>query len=411
MRNLILFLAATFQLCVSLQAFAATIYEGSHRPYPVPSSITEYPDSLQPFYISHVGRHGSRYPSSASNAKYINFYLDYADTTNTITRAGRQMMEIADNIIRLGAGKWGDLDSIGIEEQRGIAERMYAKYPALFENTTIEAISTYSPRAIMSMYSFTHRLAQLSGNVEIATSAGDRHSAVLRPFDNNEKYMAFRNDTTWKNIYDQYYKTECPVSVARRLVNEDFDVSEDALRELSTCVYSLIAGMSSMGIDFDYTPFMSDEEYENLWSIDNLHHYLLYSASTVSTIPAELAIPLIEQIVEDADRVIDGKKPVAANLRFAHAETLMPLLSLLQIENCYYITHYFDQVKLNWQDYNIVPMAANLQFVFFKTDKGNIYVRTDLNETPVHLIPGNDNLYLPWHTVRDYLLNFILVID
>ena len=45
------------------------------------------------------------------------------------------------------------------------------------------------------------------------------------------------------------------------------------------------------------------------------------------------------------------------------------------------------------------------------TDKGNIYVRTDLNETPVHLIPGNDNLYLPWHTVRDYLLNFILVID
>ena len=102
MRNLILFLAATFQLCVSLQAFAATIYEGSHRPYPVPSSITEYPDSLQPFYISHVGRHGSRYPSSASNAKYINFYLDYADTTNTITRAGRQMMEIADNIIDLG---------------------------------------------------------------------------------------------------------------------------------------------------------------------------------------------------------------------------------------------------------------------------------------------------------------------
>ena len=113
--------------------------------------------------------------------------------------------------------------------------------------------------------------------------------------------------------------------------------------------------------------------------------------------------------MEAADRVVEGRRPVAANLRFAHAETLMPLLSLLQINGCYYLTHYFDQVATNWQDFNIVPMAANLQFIFFKNEKGDVYVRTDLNELPVTLIPDNPNIYLPWQTVRDYLLNFILI--
>ena len=164
-----------------------------------------------------------------------------------------------------------------------------------------------------------------------------------------------------------------------------------------------------MGLDLDYSEYFTDDELEQLWSIDNLDHYLLFSANTISTAPTELAIPLIEEIVEAADRVVEGRRPVAANLRFAHAETLMPLLSLLQINGCYYLTHYFDQVATNWQDFNIVPMAANLQFIFFKNEKGDVYVRTDLNELPVTLIPDNPNIYLPWQTVRDYLLNFILI--
>ena len=391
--------------------FASSLFDGSHRPYPVPDSIVEHPDSLTPFYISHVGRHGSRYPSSATTAKYIKFYLNHADTTNTITKTGKQLLSDIDSIINYCNGKWGDLDSLGIEEQRGIAERMFGKYPEALESGTIEAISSHSARAVMSMYAFSHRLAQMSSKIEVSTSEGERHSQILRPYDTSEKYFSFRNGKEWRTIYDQYYKTVCPTNVARRLVGERFEASDDALRELSFNVYSLISGLASVNIGLDFSQYITDEEYERLWSIDNLHHYLLYSATTVSTSPAELAIPLVEDIVKAADRVIDGNRPVAANLRFTHAETMMPLLSLLQIPNCYYLTHYFDQVQTNWRDYDIVPMAANLQFIFFKTAKGNIYVRTDLNEMPIKLIPGNDNIYLPWEEVRNYLLNFILVVE
>ena len=92
----------------------------------------------------------------------------------------------------------------------------------------------------------------------------------------------------------------------------------------------------------------------------------LVDADSVRAVSVE-ATRVEAQSVEAADRVVEGRRPVAANLRFAHAETLMPLLSLLQIKGGYYLTHYFDQVRLNWQDYAIVPMAANVQFIFFKT--------------------------------------------
>lgn len=414
MRKLLL-LATVFSV-ISAACFpitASSPFEGSHHPYTTPDSTVAAPDSLRPFYISYVGRHGSRYPSSESTASFIKFYLTHADTTGTITAAGKRMLELADHIIEMCDGKWGDLDSLGIAEQRGIAQRMYDNYPAVFSDNdnAIEAISSYSPRAVMSMYSFTHQLSKNSPKTKISTSSGTQHSPILRPYDDNDKYKAYKTSRQWRDIYDKYYETTCPLSVANRLVGKGFEASDDALRELSESVYSLISGLSAMGIDLDYTTYMTDEEYEQLWLLDNLHHYLLYSATTLSATPAQLAIPLVENIVEAADRVIDHGQPVAATLRFAHAETLMPLLSLLQIDGCYYLTHYFDQVGENWRDFDIVPMSANLQFVFFETESGNIYVRTDLNEKPVTLIPGNKSIYLPWEEVRTYLLNFILVVE
>ena len=91
------------------------------------------------------------------------------------------------------------------------------------------------------------------------------------------------------------------------------------------------------------------------------------------------------------------------NLRFGHAETLMPLLALMHLPGCYYLTNYFDTVGKHWLDFNIVPMAANLQMILFRSDSGKYYLRTDLNEIPVTLIPGDDTLYLPWTRARAYL--------
>ena len=83
----------------------------------------------------------------------------------------------------------------------------------------------------------------------------------------------------------------------------------------------------------------------------------------------------------------------------------MPLLSLMRLRGCYYMTNYFDTVALHWKNFDIVPMGANLQMVLFKTDKGDYCVRFDLNERPVPLLPNSDEIYTPWQQAREYLVH------
>ncbi len=67
------------------------------------------------------------------------------------------------------------------------------------------------------------------------------------------------------------------------------------------------------------------------------------------------------------------------------------------------MTNYFDTVGLHWRDFYVVPMASNLQMIVFRAESGKYYVRVDLNEVPVPLIPGRSDIYIPWSTAREYL--------
>ncbi len=166
-------LLTLFAVCGALWLLAAdpmaTNYnirqcEGSLTPYPAVAP-EEHPDSLEPVFINHVGRHGARYPASAANCKQLKNALMKADSLGTITSLGRNLLKLTDRIIALSDGKWGALDSLGMAEQAGIATRMYRNYPSLFgKGKTVDALSSYSPRAMMSMYSFTHRLDRLNNS-------------------------------------------------------------------------------------------------------------------------------------------------------------------------------------------------------------------------------------------------------
>ena len=136
------------------------------------------------------------------------------------------------------------------------------------------------------------------------------------------------------------------------------------------------------------------EEANAAWSCTNLRHYLQRTATTISTMPAEIAADLLLDLITTTDEAVAGKCEYRAMLRFGHAETLMPLLSLMRLRGCYYLTNYFDTVALHWKDFHVVPMAANLQISLFKSKSGKMYVRFDLNERPVPLFPDSDDIYI-----------------
>lgn len=383
--------------------------EGSAMPYPIPAETAALPDSLTAVFVNHVGRHGARFPSSSKNVSQLIKMLEEADSAKALTPAGSDALALARFVSERSRNRWGALDSLGMAEQRGIASRMFRKYGRLFDDTKIEAISSYSPRCVMSMYEFTHQLDRLNNHIEIFTSSGRQNSPLMRPFDIDPDFQEWLKGGDWQAPYHMQLETMMPSAPARKLVKGDYAkaLSTEKAQDISYHLFKMLQGLSAMGLPSQMGKYFTLDEANRAWSCTNLRHYLQRTATTLSTLPAEITAPLLADLITTTQAAVDGKQQYSAILRFGHAETLMPLLSLMRLDGCYYLTNYFDTVALHWKDFDVVPMASNLQMVLCRTKSGKLYVRFDLNERPVPLLPGSGKIYTPWDEAREYLLRCI----
>ena len=389
--------------------YSAADCQGSLKPYTAPDKNYEYPDSLTPVFINYVGRHGSRFPASSTHCNQLLSVLESAKEQGTLTNLGNELLNLTQYVIEKADGQWGALDSLGVDEQRSIAARMYNNYPNLFKEKQVIAISSYSPRCVMSMNSFTHQLTRMNNSIELATKSGRKQSYLMRPFDIDQSYSDFASESLWKEPYQQHVNAFVPTSALSRVLGNNFNYGDINPKDLAIVEYYVIAGMSAMQVPCDASKYFTTEEYNALWSCFNLRQYLQRTSTTLSSIPADIASPLLCDIIESIDSVVEkkGATLISAKLRFGHAETLMPLLSLMRLNGCYYKTNYFDTVALHWKDFEVVPMSANLQMILFKSKKGKFYLRIDHNEIPTTLLPGNNDIYIPWENARKYLSNCV----
>lgn len=72
---------------------------------------------------------------------------------------------------------------------------------------------------------------------------------------------------------------------------------------------------------------------------------------------------LLRNILDSADEAI-RKGGIAATLRFGHDGNVIPLVALMQIENCNVAVNDPYEVYKVWSDFKVVPMAANVQIIF-----------------------------------------------
>ncbi len=49
-------------------------------------------------------------------------------------------------------------------------------------------------------------------------------------------------------------------------------------------------------------------------------------------------------------------------------------------------------------------MAANIQMILFKSQTGNYYLKVELNEQPLMMVPECHDVYIPWNQARAYML-------
>ncbi len=370
-------------------------------PYPAPEHVVAAPDSLTPVMINHVGRHGARYLTSSKQADKVLDFLTEAEKHGSLTPLGKQLRELSQQVITLSEGRWGTLDTLGMSEQAGIASRMCDAYPELVKGATVEALSSYVPRCIMSMDCFTHEISRRDNDITMYTSSGRVNSPLVRPFDLDSAYLDYVKREPYHKAYKEYYDSLVPATPAARLSTAALDHKQ--LRDASFAEYRMLSGLNAMGLNVDLTQYFTLDELNALWSVHNLDQYLVRTANCYSSVPADITAALIHDLVVTTDQVIAGKSDAHIQLRFGHAETMMPLLSLMRLPGCYYVSDDLASVSSHWQTFNIVPMASNLQLKLFRGPSGRYYMRADLNEVPVPLIEGNDAIYVPWEEARAYL--------
>ena len=388
-------------------------YDGSMHTYPLSANeplSKAVPDSLTPIFVNYLGRHGARFLSSEKKVEKLRAILNEAHDKGYITQEGREFLMLLDTVSAHTGGRWGALDSIGKMEQRQLAIQMHLLFPALLRAGNIKAQATYVPRVVMSMYEFCHQLESISQNLDTYTSAGKQNNAELRYFTVNKSYVDYLENGPWKEVYSRFVQEEVPVEPAVSLVSDMYGMDTAKIRELTMDIYGVLQSLRATGLPAPTTRWMSINNYRSCWEAANLKHFLQRTPNVVSNIPGIAAAPLLKSFIAWGDSVAEGKNGnTRAMLRFAHAETLMPLFGLMHISDCWSPTTDYKELDKEWKDYDIVPLGANLIVVSLRGESGKIYAAMRLNGKWVAPI-GDGRMFVGWDELKEFWLSQLSIL-
>ena len=180
-------------------SLAAVVY----LPYPAPTTpLTPAPEGYKPFYISHVGRHGSRYMVSNEYYHHTIDLLSKAERDKVLTPLGKETLAKLRIAYADAHGKAGMLSTLGGQQHEQIASRMYRNFPEVFtDNSFVDARSTLVNRCMQSMAHFCTQLQLLNKDLDISQRtrkkdqyflSNNKDSAQAAPT-NKEEYTAVLN--------------------------------------------------------------------------------------------------------------------------------------------------------------------------------------------------------------------------
>ena len=367
------------------------------------AAATPAPEGYEPFYISHYGRHGSRWHASESVYENPRAKLRKAAEAGKLTPLGEEALRRIEVVADDARHRYGDLSPRGVREHRGIAERMYCSFPEIFSTADgrlcrIRARSTLVPRCILSMAAFNERLKELDPRIRMVRTASARDLSYLA---NGERDKDM--DKAAREVADSAKRAWLH---PERLLSALFTDEAPQVADPQRFMWDLFM-LTSIAQDIDrpewaFYDIFTPEELYALWESLNAYCYLTMGPSLRFGDPVVAsARPLLRDFVETARRVIDGKEPLAASLRFGHDVYLTPLAALLQVEGASARVGSVDEVRSCWSIEKVSPMAGNVQFVFFRNAAGDVRVRVLYNERDARL-PLDGGPYYEWEALKRY---------
>ena len=380
-------------------------------PDSIPDNLTPAPKGKRPFYISHYGRHGSRYINKRSGYDIPYKMMSMANDVNELTPTGIRVYKEMNVILEDSEDRWGDLTALGKMQHMMIARRMFKRFPEVFaDSVTVAARSTVVPRCIMSMEAAMLELAQHNPKLNITMDA----SKSTQWYMNHQDPLLRKSKLTpqAQKAYDAYIANRMGNSRMMEQLFKNPDVVKELVDESFFNYYLMKMGLFLQNTHPEFKPYLMElftaKDFYNMWQIDNVLWYMQYGFCPLNGGDYPYSQRhLLRQMIADADSCIRLKQP-GAQLRYGHDTVLLPLVCLLGINGYDLQTTDLGEIeKRGWWSSSVFPMGDNVQFVFYRSSPADrdVLFKVLLNEQEATLPIRTDCApYYHWKDFRRYCL-------
>lgn len=385
--NLLLFLLLLWAATASAQhgrERMAGVYYAYQAPHDV--RYTAPPAGYRPVYIAHYGRHGSRWLTS--DERYLHVIEPFKDRAN-LTRLGRSVARRLARVWKNARGNGGQLTPLGARQQRELGTRMVERFPEVYQNgAQVTVYSSMRQRCLDSKSAFVAAQQAVLEKMGRQVSFVDKTSAADMPWmaDDGAEVRALssrthpvcREDAT--RLTAALFRDPSKVADADGLMAELFTIAGD---------------MQDIPLKIDFSDVFTDEECRALYERNNLRMWTINGLAPGNYgVSVRAAEDLWRQIQQSADEALTAGRP-AVSLRFGHDTNLYRLLSLLGVTS-------LSDERVDEMD-KVVPMAANLQLVFYSNGK-NVLLKILHNEREVGIEGIRDQkVYYSWDRLKAHV--------
>ena len=296
-------------------------------PDSISSKQTPAPKGKKPFYISHYGRHGSRYISNRSGYDTPYIMILHADSLNELTPIGQKVLQEMKSIMDDTEGRWGELTGYGKRQIQDIGRRMAESYPEIFcPGANVRAISTIVPRCIESMGAAAMEMLQVCPELNIKMEASQRTQWYLNYQDLNLRRNYMTPET--RKAFDAFIKPRMGNSRLMETIFKNPDIVKEFVDEGDFNYYMMKMALFQYNISYNRNAhlievFHTDEFYQ-MWQIDNALWYIQHGACKLNGGHQPYSQRyLLKQLISDADSCIALENP-GAQLRFGAPAPSMP---------------------------------------------------------------------------------------
>ena len=245
---------------------------GNDYPYPHYNvELTKAPKGYEPYYLSHYGRHGSRWMTSDKRYEWL--WQQFEDE-KLLTRRGRSVRSRLKKICDNAWGNGGQLSPVGVRQQQGLAARMASRFPQMFgPDSRVTARASVVRRCRKSMEAFVQEMEKQHPGVRIDMRTDSADMQWMSHESPDEMLLKLQTDRSWSlpthRLFASLFRHPETIADTARLFSELYAVASD-LQDVDLPGLSLYDLFTPDEMRYCYLRSCREMRYEN--GLDPANH-------------------------------------------------------------------------------------------------------------------------------------------